>query len=206
MIKINLMADAQAGKGRVKAAPRIEGTGALGQNVLMIGVVVLSLLGVGWRWYSLASEHSQLVSEIAKAEQEKQRLQAIIKKGEDYKAKKDLLQRKITLVTQLKRNQSGPVHLLDEVSKQLPDFLWLDSMSESGFAIQIQGKATTYNAVSNFYNNLTGSPYFQGVVLGPISSIPAGVTFSLTCQFLPQPAGQAPAEPTPGAATPPPGT
>ena len=45
-------------------------------------------------------------------------------------------------------------------------------MAESGFAIQIQGKATTYNAVSNFYNNLTGSPYFQGVVLGPISSIP----------------------------------
>src|SRR5437773_1587620 len=171
--------------------PRFEGVGTLGQNVLMTGVVILALLFIGWRWYSLETESRRLRNEIAKAQVEKERLQAIIKKGEEYKAKKELLERKIALITQLKRNQSGPVHLLDEVSKQLPDFLWLDSMTESGFAIQIQGKATTYNAVSNFYNNLTGSPYFQGVVLGPISSIPAGVTFSLTCQFLPHPEGQA---------------
>src|SRR5213593_14065 len=157
----------------------------------MAGVVILALLFIGWRWYSLESESRMLRTEIAKAQAEKERLQAIIKKGEEYKAKKELLERKIALITQLKRNQSGPVHLLDEVSKQLPDFLWLDQMNESGFNIQMQGRATTYNAVSNFYNNLTGSRYFQNVVLGPISSIPVGVTFSLTCQFLPHPEGQA---------------
>jgi len=188
MIKINLIAEAQQGRGRVKAAPKYEGGGALGQNVLMVGVVALALLFVAWRWYSLAAEHRALSAEIAQAEKEKERLQAIIKKGEDFKAKKELLQRKISLVTELKRNQSGPVHLLDEVSKQMPDFLWLESMNESGFNVNIKGKATTYNAVSNFYNNLNSSRYFQNVVLGPISSIPEGVTFSLTCRFLPQPA------------------
>jgi type IV pilus assembly protein PilN len=187
MIKINLLSQAQGtGKPRA-AAPKLEGAGTFGQNTLMAGVVLLALCFIGWRWYTLASETKQLQTEIAKAEKERDRLQAIIKKGEEYKVKKDLLQRKITLITQLKHNQSGPVHLLDEVSKQLPDFLWLDSMSESAFNIQIAGKATTYNAVSNFYNNLTGSRYFQNVVLGPISSIPVGVTFSLSCHFLPQP-------------------
>jgi len=210
MIKINLIAESQKGKSREKSAPRLEGTGALGQNVLMIGVVILATLVVGWRWYTLAGDHRRLVSDIARAEAEKERLQAIIKKGEDYKAKKDLLQRKIALVSQLKKNQSGPVHLLDEVSKQLPDFLWLDNMSEAGWQIQIMGKATTYNAVSNFYNNLTGSRYFQNVVLGPISAIPQGVTFSLSCQFNPQPmapATEAPAEGAPATApSTPPGT
>ena len=190
MIKINLLAGAQQVKTRAVKTPRFEGVGTLGQNVLMAGVVILALLFIGWRWYSLESEHLQLHEEIVKALAEKERLQAIIKKGEEYKAKKELLQRKIALITQLKRNQSGPVHLLDEVSKQLPDFLWLDGMSESGQSITIQGKATTYNAVSNFYNNLTGSRYFQNVILGPISSISVGVTFSLTCQFLPHPEGQ----------------
>ena len=209
MIKINLIAEAQKGKSREKAAPRSEGAGALGQNVLMVGVVILATLVVGWRWYTLAGDHRRLVSDIARAEAEKERLQAIIKKGEDYKAKKDLLQRKIALVSQLKKNQSGPVHLLDEVSKQLPDFLWLDSMTEAGWQIQIMGKATTYNAVSNFYNNLNGSRYFQNVVLGPITASPQGVTFSLSCQFNPQPvvpAAEAPAEgaaPAPAPATPP---
>jgi type IV pilus assembly protein PilN len=210
MIRINLIAAAEKGKSREKAAPRLEGSGALGQNVLMIGVVVLAMAVVGWRWTSLATEHRRLAAEIVRAEQEKERLQAIIKKGEEYKAKKDLLQRKIGLVSQLKRNQSGPVHLLDEISKQLPDFLWLDSMNEASWAVTIQGKATTYNAVSNFYNNLTGSRYFANVVMGPITAIPAGVSFSLTCQFVPQTAAapeEAPAAvPAEGAAQAPPGT
>ena len=200
MIKINLIAGTEKGKAREKAAPRLEGSGVLGQNVLMIGVVVLAMLVVGWRWTSLASEHRRLAAEIVRAEQEKERLQAIIKKGEEYKAKKDLLQRKIELVSQLKRNQSGPVHLLDEISKQLPDFLWLDNMNEASWSVQINGKATTYNAVSNFYNNLTGSRYFQNVVMGPITAIPAGVSFSLTCQFVPQTTAAAPEEaPAPAA-------
>jgi type IV pilus assembly protein PilN len=201
MIKINLLAGTQQAKTRAVRTPRFEGVGSLGQNVLMAGVVILALLFIGWRWYSLESESSRLRTEIIKAQAEKERLQAIIKKGEEYKAKKDLLERKIALITQLKRNQSGPVHLLDEISKQLPDFLWLDSMNESGSTVMIQGKATTYNAVSNFYNNLTGSRYFNSVVLGTITAIPVGVTFSLTCLFTAHPEGQEQAN----AATPPTG-
>ncbi len=197
MIKINLLATAQQTRERSVSLPKFEGVGTLGQNALMAGIVILAVLFIGWRWYSLDSERRALAEETARAEAERQRLQEIIRKGEEYKAKKELLQRKIELITQLKRNQSGPVHLLDEVSKQLPDFLWLESMTESGFNIQIRGKATTYNAVSNFYNNLTGSRYFQNVVMGPISSVDAGVNFSLTCQFLPQPL---PGEVAPGAA------
>jgi type IV pilus assembly protein PilN len=187
MIKINLLAPAQQGKIRAVKEPKFKGVGSLGQNVLMAGVVLLALAYVGWHWYALATQQRSLTVEIAKAEKEKERLQAIIKKGEEYKVKKELLQRKITLITQLKHNQSGPVHLLDEVSKQLPDFLWLDTMTEAGFNVQINGKATTYNAVSNFYNNLNGSRYFENVVMGSITSIPVGVQFSLTCQFVPNP-------------------
>ena len=187
MIKINLLAEAQQGKTRTRSLPRFEGTGAIGQNMLMVGVIVLALMAVGWRWYSLSSEQKHLRAEIVKAEQERERLKAIIKKGEDYKTKKELLEQKITLITDLKKNQKGPVHLLDQVSRQLPDFLWLQSMNESGFKVQIKGKATTYNAVSDFYNNLTGSPFFDEVVLGPISAVSAGVSFSLNCQFLPPP-------------------
>ena len=201
MIKINLLAGTEKVKARAAKTPRFEGVGTLGQNVLMAGVVILALLFIGWRWYSLETESRRLRTEIAKAQAEKERLQAIIKKGEEYKAKKELLERKIALITQLKRNQSGPVHLIDEISKQLPDFLWLDSMNESGATVVIMGKATTYNAVSNFYNNLTGSRYFNNVVLGTITAIPVGVTFSVTCQFVAHP--EAPTEAN--AAAPPPG-
>ena len=80
-------------------------------------------------------------------------------------------------------------YILDQVSRNLPEFLWLESMTANNNQIVIGGKATTYNAVSNFYSNLTGSGYFENVGLGRTFEVPEGVSFSLTCSFIgvPQP-------------------
>jgi len=184
MIRINLLSDPKPSKGR-SLRPALRMPGNVPQNLLMVALVALSFVFVSWKWYSLKAEHSDLSDRIVKAEAEKKRLDEIIKKGDNYKAQRDLLSKKITLITQLKKNQSGPVHLLDEISRKLPDFLWLDTMSGAANNVTINGKATTYNAVSNFYNNLTGSKFFDQVVLGPIASTPQGITFSLTCKFVP---------------------
>ncbi|PYQ13824.1 MAG: hypothetical protein DMH00_03250 [Acidobacteria bacterium] len=184
MIHINLLSEVKSTKAR-SLKPSIQMPGNVPQNLLLVALVALSFVFVSWKWYSLRAEHSDLADRIVKAEVEKRRLDEIIKKGELYKAQRDLLNKKITLITQLKKNQSGPVHLLDEISRKLPDFLWLDSMNGTANNVTISGKATTYNAVSNFYNNLTGSKFFDQVVLGPIASTPQGITFSLNCKFVP---------------------
>jgi type IV pilus assembly protein PilN len=184
MIRINLLSEAKPTRSR-SFRPNIQMPGNVPQSLLMVALAVLSLVFVSWKWYSLKAEHSDLSDRIVKAETEKKRLDEIIKKGDTYKEQRDLLNKKIGLITQLKKNQSGPVHLLDEISRKLPDFLWLDQMSGVNNGVTISGKATTYNAVSNFYNNLTGSKYFDQVVLGPIASTPGGITFSLTCKFIP---------------------
>jgi type IV pilus assembly protein PilN len=182
MIKINLIQEAKPAKKK-SFRPQIQGVGDTFQNLLVIGVVLLGALIIGWRWVSLGRESSTLSRKIAEAEKEKKRLEVIIQKADRFKAQKELLNRKIALITELKKNQSGPVHLLDQVSVNLPDFLWLESMVETNGSVFVRGKATTYNAVSNFYNNLTDSPYFSNVVLGPTATIPTGVSFSLTCIF-----------------------
>ncbi len=58
------------------------------------------------------------------------------------------------------------MHILDQLSRNLPDFLWLEKMNANNNQITITGKATTYNAVTNFYNNLSRSGFFQDVTLG----------------------------------------
>ena len=182
MIKINLI---QAAKTQRKASfrPRIQGVGDTFQKLIMVGVVVLALLFISFRWVTLSREKASLRKRIQAAELEKKRLDAIIKRANYFKAQKELLNRKIILITELKKNQSGPVHLLDQMSTNLPEFLWLESMEESNGSVFVRGKATTYNAVSNFYNNLTDSDHFSNVVLGPTVTIPNGVSFSVTCVF-----------------------
>ena len=63
------------------------------------------------------------------------------------------------------------------------DFDLLDAMSAANNLITVSGKATSYNAVSNFYKNLSDAGYFENVTLGRTYEVPEGVQFSLTCQF-----------------------
>ena len=44
--------------------------------------------------------------------------------------------------------------MLDEISKALPDFVWLTQMTQSGPTLKISGEASNNNAVADFLNNL----------------------------------------------------
>jgi len=183
MIKINLLAEKKAAKVKV-AGPGLKVESAAGtSSVLLSGILLLGVLVSGGWWWLESRELKKWTSEVSRAEKELVRLQEVRKKGELYKKQKELLERKIQLITDLKKKQSVPVHILDQISKNLPDFLWLDTMEAKENTISISGKATTYNAVSNFYDNLSSSGYFLGVTLGKTSEATEGVSFSLTCRF-----------------------
>jgi type IV pilus assembly protein PilN len=74
-----------------------------------------------------------------------------------------VLQQRVTLIEQLRRGQSGPVHLLDEISKAVPDRLWLVSLGQRATDFTIDGRTTSLTAVSDFVANLEASPWFKGV-------------------------------------------
>ena len=186
MIRINLISEKKkAVKARASSGGgglQLQGLGA-GRNVVLVAILVVGVaVAGGWSWMlGRATDDWQV--KLKDADQEIKRLQDAIRKGQEYEAQKALLARKIDLITNLKKQQAVPVHILDKVSRSLPDFLWLDTMSASSNQISISGKATTYNAVSNFYSNLNDSGYFDNVTLGRTFEVPEGVSFSLTCSF-----------------------
>lgn len=185
MIKINLVGKKKNAKAKkATTSLRVEGMGS-GQNVLLAVVLILGMVIAGSWWWSLNGQINDWQTKHAEADKELERLADVRAKGEQYKQQKELLARKIDLITDLKKRQAVPVHILDQVSRNLPDFLWLDQMSASENQITITGKATTYNAVTNFYNNLTRSGYFEAVDLGRTFEASDGVSFSMTCSFAP---------------------
>jgi Tfp pilus assembly protein PilN len=183
MIKINLLAERKQAKAKTSSTSlKIEGGGG-GRNLLLAGILILGLVIAGGWWYMISNELADWQRKHEEADRELERLAEIRKKGEEYKAQKELLERKVNLITDLKRRQEVPVHILDQISKNLPEFLWLESMSAKRNKVSISGKATTYNAVSNFYENLNGSGLFGDVNLGRVFEVPEGVAFSLSCKF-----------------------
>jgi Tfp pilus assembly protein PilN len=155
------------------------------QNLLLAGIIVVGILVAGGWWWARVSELNRVRQAKVTAQAELKRLEEVRKKAEAFKTQKELLERKINLITELKKKQAVPVHILDQVSRNLPEFMWLDSLTASSNAINIVGKATTYNAVSNLYDNLRASGQFSDVVLGKTTEIAEGVSFSLTCRYAP---------------------
>ena len=182
MIKINLVAGKKpTAKTPQAAGPKLELGGA--RNLMLVGMLLLGVAVAGGWWWSLSGARADLKQRHVEADRELERLVEVRAKAEEYKKKKDTLVRKIDLITELKKKQEGPVHILDQISKNLPDFVWLESMGVNNGQINVVGKATSYNAVTSFYNNLAESGHFATVTMGKVFAVKEGVSFSLSCGF-----------------------
>jgi type IV pilus assembly protein PilN len=191
MIRINLLT-----AERAKATKKL--TFQVGQK-LTIGcgaILVFAVLFIGWRFWSLTSQSARLDSDIAKAQLEVQRLRPVLEKVKAFEDRKAQLSQRVVLIEDLRKEQKGPVHILDEVSKALPPMLWLTRLQQVGENVIVEGNSTTQTGVSDFVTNLEGSGYFKKsveIILTKTVPLPQPpgelVAFSLRAQF--QPPGQA---------------
>src|SRR5262245_40617460 len=116
MIKINLLAERKQPKAKPQSGGggglKVEGLGT--QSFLLVGILLLGVLVAGGWWWMLSSEKADWVRKHEEADRELKRLEEVRKKGDEYKKRKDLLARKIQLITDLKKRQAVPVHILDK--------------------------------------------------------------------------------------------
>lgn len=165
MIRINLLEEQRATQ---RAAVGISVPTLPQENLLYYVLqaaipIVVILVVVGWGWRN-HQKIEQLNADIKKEQAELDRLQAVIKLNEELEAKRDLLRRKIEVITKLKRNQDVPVRMLDQLSKNLAEYLWLTRMRVQGErTINLQGMTNSEYAVATFMRNLQNSPFFDNI-------------------------------------------
>jgi type IV pilus assembly protein PilN len=172
LIRINLLTEAKAAAARKKAP--ILPTGAKLNNLLFIAGIAVGILYIGLMALHLFNTRSGLDEEISKARLEAERLKSIIEEVKGYEDKKANLEAKIALINNLKTNQKGPVRLMDEVSKALPDLVWLSGLDVSGGVVTMKGKTLSPNAVATYLENLKKSPFFAEPVFRNLGQDPGG--------------------------------
>ncbi len=152
MIRINLL-------GGEQPKARVPITFDIGQVVTVVCSVVMvtTLLGVGWWYWSLRGESLQVDEELAAGRQEATRLQPLLVEVEQFEEQRARIQERVALIERLRSGQSIPVQILDHVSRSLPDTLWLTLMQQEDDEITIAGRSTTLIALSDFVGNLAGS-------------------------------------------------
>jgi len=162
---------------------------AAGSNLntlLIIGLAGLGLVIGGLYWFVKNRTLNERKDQVASRRIEAEKLDAIIKEVESFQRRKDNLQKRIDLINQLKQNQRGPVRIMDHVSQDLPDLVWLDRMSIGGGAITINGRGLNPNAIANFVDNVKNDPYFEEPQLRYInqaSVVPLVYNYEMTFHF-----------------------
>jgi type IV pilus assembly protein PilN len=148
---------------------------------IIVGVVVVAVFYVGAKWRSLSSEINRLNDDIAHEEERKRHLEEIAKKAKAFEESKQQLENKIKVISDLKNNQQTPVYILDEVSQQLDDYVWISNMNLAGKSLSLNAKAFTLIAMTNFIHNLDESPYIRGVNLKSATEATGLISFMLDC-------------------------
>ena len=186
MIRINLLATDRptkkkrggGGGGGAPSAP-----GAMQAYLLMgifVGGALLVALGL---YFYMSSQIRELDTKIAQAEERQRQLQEIKRQVDALELKRATFQRKVDLIERLKAEQSGPVHMLDEVSKSLPDFVWLTNLDQVGANVKFTGQSNGLTSVADFISALERSGWFPNVDLASSTETNNIVSFALQSTF-----------------------
>lgn len=151
-------------------------------------LILLAAVGGGYFWWSMVTGESvRLDSEIAAAEAERARLQAVIDQDAVYEERKAELERRIAAIEQLQRNRVSPVVSLDMLSQAVEDtqYVWISSLNQSNTTFNLNGSGTSIQAIERFITNLEATGYFRNINLVRGQQANPYYTFQLAMTFVP---------------------
>jgi type IV pilus assembly protein PilN len=180
MIRINLLATERATPAKRAMSFSLAGAQVtIGCTLILIATVGL----IGWRYWALGHDSADLDAQIGAAQQETGRLHSVIQQVQQFEQRRAQLQQRVVLIEQLRKGQTGPVHMLDQVSRALPPMLWLTELKQNDKVpgeVTIDGRCTTLTGLSDFVANLEATGYFKKSV----------EIVSTVAEQLPQPPGE----------------
>ncbi len=183
MIRINHVAPEKATKAKAKAAGPAMPPGAL-QSYLMLALLAggACVLCAG-AWWLQSNKLRDLDTRIAADEKRQRDLKAIADQVTAFQQKKALLENKVLVIEQLRLKQKSPVHMLDEISKALPDYVWLTALDENKGTLRFAGQSNSLAAVADFISAMQRSGWFPVVDLATSTEQQNLINFTLAGAF-----------------------
>jgi type IV pilus assembly protein PilN len=137
----------------------------IGQQITAIcgAILVAAAATVGWRLWVIRQDTARIEAEVTDAQKETARLHSVIAQMQQFEQRKAQLQQRVTLIEQLRQDQIGPVHMLDQISLALPPSVWLTEIRQAAAVneVLIEGRSMSLTGLSDFVANLERSGYFQ---------------------------------------------
>jgi len=161
MIRVNLLPHRQM---RKEARQRRFGLLAVLTSTVAIAMVFMGYTVIDAKIASQNSRNERLTQAIAKLDKE-------IADIKDLKNQISVVLERKQVVENLQTNRSQAVVLLDEVSRHLPDGMFLKSIKQAGDVITLEGVADTNARVATLVRNFNGSAFLTSPGLVEIKAV-----------------------------------
>jgi len=155
MIRINLLL-ARAVRRRVGLRKEIS---------ILIFVLVLLFFLIGLVQWIYMNQSRGLQRQISDRKAKLEELRSQKRQIAKYRTDMKIFEKKLEIITELKKNKARPVKILDVLSTNMPDKMCLRSLNKQGSRLELSGWALTDEVIANFMTNLQSSKYFRGVEL-----------------------------------------
>jgi type IV pilus assembly protein PilN len=159
MIRVNLLATSAGGGAAAPArewVPREHRSALLGLGLLLVTVV-----GVGGWWWYLKHQLAQAEVRISDGEAKLESLKDAVRLLEAATNRKNELAERLALIVRLRAAKRAPITLLETVSRNVPEGLWLVEIKQTGLTVQVDGRAISLTSVSDFAEGLQRSGLFK---------------------------------------------
>lgn len=155
MIKVNLIATTPGAAPARDWFPREQRAALIG-----LGLLALTAVGIGGYWYYLSGVRTAVDAKIATAETTMARLKVAADLVKKTTARKAELTERLGVIERLRSAKREPASLLENLSRNLPDGLWLLEVKQMGATVQVDGRAMSITAVTDFTEHLQNSGMF----------------------------------------------
>ncbi len=192
MIEINLLPEEKRKRKKELSMPSLS-FNVPGNMMFYAGIgafVVLIILMIIIH-FSQVGSIKRLNGKIDDKRTELKKLQEEKKKVENMKAKQTTINNKIETIKKLAVNRFVYPKFLDELSRNMPDYLWLEDMTISGSSIIISGKTFSNLMITDFLTNLKKmSEFIDGNSISLKELVNTRVdahdiiSFQISCKFL----------------------
>lgn len=167
MIRINLLGTPKAKnrRGGAAAAPAIEMGDVGSPMVKMLVAIALTIAINGFTWFRLDRQAQSIDAKMKVAEQTNRELSDVKAKYLERQKEADNYKRRVDVIDQLRKGQSGPVELLNTIASTVngTEAVWFNTMKDQGANISIEGMALSTDAVANLIANLQKTGYFKNI-------------------------------------------
>ena len=173
MIEVNLLPGGKKrpgkGGGFSLSLPDLK---ALPADPFIIGAAVVAIASfslVGWWYMGMKSTDADLTVALADAVQDSSDFHDLIANNSTLQARQDSVAQKVDIIQEIDAGRFVWPHVLDEIARALPDFLWITALQQVSVGefveFRIDGRAGNNIAVTIFWEALESSPFVRGVRL-----------------------------------------